>query len=237
MKLLLLSNSTNKGEQFLGYPEPEIKRFLGPEIKRVLFFPYAGVTISFDRYADLVAGRMSDMGYESESIHRMSDPVTAIDNAEAIVIGGGNTFHLLTHLYKSEVIDRIHQRVTQAGIPYIGWSAGSNVACPTIRTTNDMPIIEPPSLKAINLVPFQINAHYSDFVPEGHRGETRDERLREFTIVNPEVTIIGLREGTMLELADHKLRLIGKEPARIFRGDEPVREMGNESDLDEFRRK
>ncbi len=237
MKLLLLSNSTNKGEQFLGYPEPEIKGFLGPNIRRVLFIPFAGVTMSFDRYSEMVAARMSDMGYELDPIHRSEDQLRAMQNAEAIMIGGGNTFHLLAHLYKFGLVEAVRTRVAQDHVPYIGWSAGSNVACPTIRTTNDMPIIASPSLDAIGLVPFQINAHYTDVVPEGHRAETRDDRLKEFTIVNPTITIVGLREGTMLERNDDTLKLIGSQPARVFHGADPLREIRSSDNLDFLLRK
>ena len=231
MRLLLLSNSTNKGEQFLGYPQPEIVRFLGSNIKSILFVPFAGVTITFDYYFELVEARFREMGYSATSLHRMSDPAAAIANAEAIVTGGGNTFHLLTHLYRYNAIEAIRSRVI-GGAPFIGWSAGSNIACPTIRTTNDMPIIQPPSFDALNLVPFQLNPHYSDFVPEGHRGETRDDRLKEFTKVNPDVNVVGLREGTMLERDGSALRLIGNETAKVFHGSDATRELTSSESLE-----
>ena len=215
MRLLLLSNSRNKGEEFLGYPESEIKDFLGTKIKHALFIPFAAVDLPFDQYNALVEGRMNAMGYSVTGIHTVSDPLKALGEAQAIMIGGGNTWQLLSLLYKHEILDLIRERVL-AGAPYIGWSAGSNVACPTIKTTNDMPIIEPPSFNALGLVPFQLNAHYSDFVPEGHRAETRDDRLREFTIANPGVTVVGLREGTLLRREKDSLKLVGPEPARIF---------------------
>jgi len=214
-RLLLLSNSTNYGERYLGYPVDAIKEFLGAEIKRVLFVPFAGVRFSFDEYAKNVRERFEEMGYQLESVHEARDPTEAVSQAEAIAVGGGNTFHLLRGLYESKLIEPIRARVLQ-GTPYIGWSAGSNVACPTIRTTNDMPIVEPPSLDALNLIPFQINPHYTDVLPTGHAGETRDERLQEFIEVNPNTYVVGLREGTILRIEDSSIQLIGEKSARVF---------------------
>jgi len=214
-RLLLLSNSTNYGERYLGYPADAIKEFLGAEIKRVLFVPFAGVRISFDQYTKTVRERFEEMGYELESVHEARDPAQAVRQAEAIAVGGGNTFHLLRGLYDAKLIEIIRERV-EGGAPYIGWSAGSNVACPTIRTTNDMPIVEPPSLDALNLIPFQINPHYTDALPLGHGGETRDERLQEFIEVNPDTYVVGLREGTMLRIEDASVKLLGEKSARVF---------------------
>lgn len=214
-RLLLLSNSTNYGERYLGYPADAIKDFLGAEIKRVLFVPFAGVRLSFDEYAKTVRERFQEMGYELESVHEARDPSQAVKEAEAIAVGGGNTFHLLRGLYQSKLIESIRARVDE-GVPYIGWSAGSNVACPTIRTTNDMPIVEPPSLAALNLVPFQINPHYTDERAVGHGGETRDERLQEFIEANPDTYVVGLREGTILRIEDTSIQLIGDKSARVF---------------------
>ncbi|HVG34246.1 MAG TPA: dipeptidase PepE [Pyrinomonadaceae bacterium] len=214
-RLLLLSNSTNYGERYLGYPADAIKEFLGAEIKRVLFVPFAGVRFSFDEYAKTVLERFEELGYQLESVHEVRDSTEAVSQAEAIAVGGGNTFHLLRGLYESKLIGAIRARVEQ-GAPYIGWSAGSNVACPTIRTTNDMPIVEPPSLDALNLIPFQINPHYTDATPTGHAGETRDERLQEFIEVNPDTYVVGLREGTMLRIEDSSIKLLGEKSARVF---------------------
>jgi dipeptidase E len=214
-RLLLLSNSTNYGEPYLGYPAAAIKEFLGAEIKRTLFVPFAGVRFSFDEYARTVRERFKELGYALDSVHEASDPQQAVKEAEAIIVGGGNTFHLLRGIYEPKLIEAIRARVEQ-GAPYIGWSAGANVACPTIRTTNDMPIVEPPSLDALNLVPFQINPHYTDALPTGHAGETRDERLQEFTQVNPNIYVVGLREGTMLRIEDASIQLLGEKSARIF---------------------
>jgi dipeptidase E len=214
-RLLLLSNSTNYGMRYLEHAETAIKDFLGEQIRRVLFVPFAGVRMSFDEFTAMVRGRFRAMGYELTSVHETSDPKAAVMNAEAIVVAGGNTFHLLTHLYKTGLLEPIRARVND-GTPYIGWSAGANVACPTIKTTNDMPIVEPPSFNALGLVPFQINPHYTDFHPPGHSGETRAERIAEFLTVNPGVYVVGLREGSMLRIEGSGIELLGDKEARIF---------------------
>lgn len=214
-RLLLLSNSSNYGEGYLEYPASAIRDFLGGAIRTVLFVPFAGVRYSFDAYAATVRGRFEAMGYKLDSVHDASDQREAVRRAEAIAVGGGNTFHLLNGLYRAELVDAIHARVRD-GVPYLGWSAGANVACPTIKTTNDMPIIEPPSFRALNLVPFQINPHYTDERPAGHAGETRDERLAEFIEVNQDIYVVGLREGTMLRIEDSSIKLLGEKSARVL---------------------
>ncbi len=228
-RLLLLSNSTNYGEPYLEYPQSAITDFLGTEVRTVLFIPYAGIRMSFDDYAATVRQRFEAMGYKLDSIHRAGDPVAAVRSAQAVAVGGGNTFHLLRGLYEAGILDVIRERV-EAGVPYIGWSAGSNVACPTIKTTNDMPVVEPPSLNALGLVPFQINPHYTDDHPAGHNGETRAQRIIEFTELNPGTFVAGLREGTMLRIEGSDIRLLGSQPVRIFiKGRQPVDYSPNES--------
>ena len=215
-RLLLLSNSTNFGEPFLQHPIKTIQQFLGSAVSEVLFVPYAGVRLSFSDYAARVRERFREIGIAVTSLHETENPVAAVERAAAVVVGGGNTFCLLDRLYTHGLVERIRERVLQ-GVPYVGWSAGSNVACPTIRTTNDMPIVEPRSLTALDLVPFQINPHYTDATLPNHGGETRAERLMEFLEVNPTVTVIGLREGTMLRVEGEKIELLGDKPARVFR--------------------
>ena len=215
MKLLLISNSTNAGEPYLKYPLPEIRRFL-EGVRSVKFVPYAAVTFSFDEYERRVGERLSELGIAVQSVHRDSDPAAAIRTAEAVCVGGGNTFALLGAMQRLGLIQAIRDRVRE-GIPYVGWSAGSNVACPTLCTTNDMPIVEPESFGAIGLVPFQINPHYLDANPEGHAGETREQRLLEYIRANPDRYAVGLREGCMLRYVDGSLTLIGNRPMRIFR--------------------
>jgi len=221
MKLLLISNSTNAGDTYLNHPKEEIARFLATDIKKVLFFPYAAVTFSYEAYEKKVADRFGQFGIAVESIHRLRDAREAVLDAQALVVGGGNTWQLARMLHDHGLIDVVREKVL-TGTPYIGWSAGANVACPTIRTTNDMPIVDPDGLHAFNLIPFQINPHYMDANPEGHAGETREQRIEEFIEINPDLYVVGLREGTMLRIDNKHVELIGPRPARIFRkGDAP----------------
>jgi dipeptidase E len=216
MKLLLISNSTNPGEPYLDYPKYNIKAFLGEKPVKALFIPYAAVTFSFDTYEEKVSERFREIGHEIVSIHRFSDPVAAVKEASVIVVGGGNTWKLLKMIRDNKLIDVVREKV-KAGTPYIGWSAGSNMACPTIRTTNDMPVVEPDSFSAFNLIPFQINPHYLDANPIGHAGETREQRIEEFIEANPGMYVAGLREASMLILENGKLRLNGTKNIRIFK--------------------
>jgi dipeptidase E len=221
-QLLLLSNSTNYGKEWLEHAEKDIQKFLGEDIQDVLFIPYAGVTITFDEYTERARKKFGELGYGINSVHETDDPVTAVRDAEAIAVGGGNTFHLVYNLHKYGLIQPIRDKL-DAGIPYIGWSAGSNVACPSLMTTNDMPIIQPESFETLNLVPFQINPHYLDANPEGHKGETREERIEEFITVNQDVRVLGLREGSTLRIHGETMRLLGHAPVRVFRhGEQPV---------------
>ncbi len=221
MRLLLISNSTNAGEDYLDYPKMEIKRFLGDKKISGLFIPYAGVSISFDDYAKKVKSRFNEVGHDIRSIHEFNDPIAAVLEAEAIIIGGGNTFNLIKMIQDHQLTGPVREKV-MSGTPYIGWSAGSNVACPTIRTTNDMPVVEPKSFDAFHFVNFQINPHYLDANPDGHAGETREERIKEFLEVNRNMTVLGLREGCILRIEGEEMSLIGNKPARIFKyGEEP----------------
>lgn len=222
MRLLLISNSTNPGEPYLDYPKNTIKEFLGSIPVKALFIPYAAVTFSFDAYEEKVSERFREIGHDIISIHRLSDPIAAISNAASIVVGGGNTWNLLKLIRDNNLIEIVQKKVLE-GTPYIGWSAGSNMACPTIRTTNDMPIVEPDSLKAFNLIPFQINPHYLDANPSGHAGETREQRIEEFLEANPGIFVAGLREGTMLIRNNENLKLCGPRKIRIFKkGNLPI---------------
>lgn len=215
MKLLLISNSTNAGEGYLEHAEKSIRTFLKPEVKRILFVPYAGVSISWDDYSGKVRERFRELGFETESVHRHTHPVQSVQQAECIVVGGGNTFNLLDQVQRNGLLPAIREKVRE-GTPYIGWSAGSNLCCPSIKTTNDMPVVEPRSFDALDLVPFQINPHYLDANPEGHAGETREMRILEFLEMNREIYIVGLREGTMLQYISGELELTGPRSARIF---------------------
>jgi len=216
MRLLLISNSTMQGEPYLDYPKHEIQKFLGDKMVRALFIPYAAVTFSFDQYESKVEERFAEIGHHITSIHHFSDTVEAVLNAEAIVVGGGNTWQLVRMMHDNRLMEAIRQKVNQ-GTPYIGWSAGSNVACPTLQTTNDMPVVDPKGFDCMGLVPFQINPHYLDANPAGHGGETREQRIEEFLEVNPGITVVGLREGTMLICENNSLKMIGSRNARIFK--------------------
>lgn len=215
MKLLLISNSTNAGEEYLRYPLPEIGRFLAG-IHEIAFVPYAAVTFSYAEYERKVRVRFSELGIRVRSVHRTKDPAAMIRTAEAICVGGGNTFALARKMQQQGLMQAILRRI-KAGTPYVGWSAGSNVCCPTISTTNDMPIVEPESFRAIGAVKFQINPHYLDANPAGHAGETREQRILEFIEANPRRWVAGLREGSMLRLEGERLELIGNRPMRLFR--------------------
>lgn len=216
-RLLLFSNSTNAGEEYLTYPIPHIKEFLkGKDIHNIIFIPYAAVTFSYDEYERKVNERFGQIGLNVKSIHKSKNPVDEINTADVIVVGGGNTFHLLKNIYDKNLIEAIREKVL-SGTPYIGWSAGSNLACPTICTTNDMPIVQPPSFNALNLIPYQINPHYLDANPEGHAGETREQRIKEFLVVNPDKYVIGLREGCWLYVENNIIVLKGNKTARIFK--------------------
>ena len=208
MRLLLISSSVVHGYGYLDHAEPEIRAFM-QNVKRIAFVPFA----IFDReaYTAKVRERLAKMGFE---VHQVSSAKDL--DADAIFVGGGNTFRLLKTLYELKLLDPIRQRV-KSGIPYMGSSAGSVIAAPTMRTTNDMPIVQPPSLDALNLVPYQINGHYIDADPNStHQGETREQRLAEYLEDNT-TPVIGIREGTMLRVDDDITTVRGTKPGKIFR--------------------
>ena len=217
MKRLLLMSSSRKGDGgYLEHADDQFRALLRGDVRRALFIPYAAVTYGFDEYEGRVAEVFARQGVKAVSIHRFPDALEAVEQAEAIVVGGGNTFVLLQRLYAGGLVEAVRERV-EAGTPYIGWSAGTNVACPTIRATNDMPVAQPPSLDAFRLVPFQINPHFISGKPEGHNGESREERLAEFLMVNPGENVLALREGSALLVEGAAARLLGDRDALIFR--------------------
>lgn len=227
-RILLISSSKIYGSGFLDHAEAEIRSLLG-DLKDVLYVPYA--LSDHDKLAAMAQERFEKMGYALTSIHTASDPVQAVNETEAIFIGGGNTFRLLKTLYDRELLGPIRERVA-GGMPYMGASAGSNVAGPTIRTTNDMPIVEPPSFDALGLVSFQINPHYIDADPNStHMGETREDRLMQFHEEN-ETPVIALREGAMLRIENGKTTLRGSSGARIFRRGQTPEEVAPGAQLD-----
>lgn len=230
MKALLISNSTNPGEAYLDYPKLNIKKFLGEKPVKALFIPYAAVTFSYDEYEKKVNNRFMEIGHSVVSIHHFDDPIKAVQQADAIIVGGGNTWKLVRMMRENKLMSVIKDKVL-SGTPYIGWSAGSNVACPTLRTTNDMPIIDPLGFDTIGFVPFQINPHFLDAHPVNHGGETREDRINEFIAENKDVYVVGLREGTMLLLENNNLSLIGEKEARIFKWGEIPKELTRNDNL------
>jgi dipeptidase E len=213
VNLLLVSNSTMHGGGYLAHCSEDIQELLGPK-KRVLFVPYA--LADHDGYAEKAHEAFTAMGHDLRSLHTYSDPVAGLDDGDAIFIGGGNTFRLLNALAESNLLGSIRKRAID-GMPYIGSSAGTNVATLSIRTTNDMPIVQPPSFEALQLVPFQINPHYLDPDPaSSHMGETRQERILQFHEENAE-PVLGLREGCMLRVNGTSMQLRGTTDARLFR--------------------
>lgn len=225
MNLLLLSNSTNSGEQYLAWTKDIIHDFLAEHnIKTCYFIPFAGVTVSQFDYISKVEKFFNQFGCEitPKPGEDFVAPYDAIDKADCIIVGGGNTFRLVERLQETGLMQKIRENVLK-GKPYIGWSAGSNIACPTLCTTNDMPIIQPNSFKALDLIPFQINPHYLDANPEGHGGETREQRIEEYLEINTKMTVAGLREATGLLMKGDKISLVGKRSMRVFNyGKQPV---------------
>jgi len=226
VRLLLLSNSRNPGGGWLEHAEEEIRDFLCAGPKRLVFFPFAAVTLSFDAYTAMARRRFARMGYRVTGAHRVSPGA----RADALVAGGGNTFRLLDEMQRRGWLAAV-RRAVLGGTPYIGWSAGANLACPTIRTTNDMPIVEPLSLAAMGLVPFQLNAHYTERVLARHGGESRDRRIAEFLALNPRVAVLGLREGSLVRVEGREARLKLGPGARLFFYKRRTRELKPGSDL------
>jgi dipeptidase E len=220
-RLLLVSSSNVHGTGYLDHCEAQISE-LFHQCQRVLFVPYA--LYDRDDYAQQARRRFLEMGFELDSIHDTEDPVAAVLEAEGIFVGGGNTFRLLDELQKRGLVEAVRTRVA-SGMPYMGTSAGSNVACPTIRTTNDMPIIEPASFEAFDLVSFQINPHYLDADPDSkHKGETREQRLSEYLEEN-DVPVVAVREGGMIVVRGSEVRLEGKTGGMLFAKGRPPEEI------------
>jgi len=212
-RLLLLSNSTLPGTPYLQWARPEIDRFLN-QTRSMLFIPYAAVGFSYDHYTDMVKKGLDGTGIQVSSIHEHDNKIEAVNQAEAIAVGGGNTFQLLKLLQEQGLVTAIRERA-EAGTPYIGWSAGSNVCGPSIKTTNDMPITQPPSFDAIGLFPLQLNPHYTEKTIEGHGGESRKQRLKEYIAINT-TPVICLPEGTAVEEDNGSYSLVGNENALIL---------------------
>ncbi|KVG64257.1 dipeptidase PepE [Burkholderia pseudomultivorans] len=221
-RFLLMSSSRKDALGYLEHATEQIHALFRREARKIVFVPYAGVSFSFDTYEGIVKPVFEKLGYALESLHHSADPRKTIEQADAIAVGGGNTFALLKRMYDANLVDAIRARV-HAGVPYIGWSAGSNVACPTIRTTNDMPIVQPPTLRALGLVPFQINPHFISGKPVGHNGESREERLGEFLDINAPEQVFALPEGSALLSDGTTGTVLGERGALHFASKTDVR--------------
>jgi dipeptidase E len=230
VRLLLLSNAKREGMGYLEHAQGYLRDFLRGGVEEVLFVPYAAVTKSHDQFVDQVRPVFESLGMRVSGIHAAPDPREAVRAAKAIVVGGGSTWRLLRELRLAGLLPAIRNRVV-SGMPYVGWSAGTNVTCPTIMTTNDMPICDPGGFDALALVPFQINPHYLHGNPPGHKGETREERITEFGVLHPRAWVAGLREGTGFLVENGAVTLVGEAQCRIFRHGEPPRELGPGDDF------
>ncbi len=213
--LFLLSSSKYRDTGYLSNALPILGEFLGAELNQILFIPFANAAKQYDLYEAKVAEALDGIGVAVQSIHHASDMVAAIHSASVIAIGGGNTFALLSRLKETRLIDPIRQAVGN-GTAYIGWSAGANVACPTISTTNDMPICQPAGLDALGLISFQLNAHYIEGQIDGHNGESREQRLAEYLAIYPNERVVALPEGTAIFQKDAQPVLRGEADGILF---------------------
>jgi len=221
-QLLLLSTSRVHGQPYLAYCQEILQRFWG-EQRELLFIPFASQ--DYERYAHNVNEQLEPLGFRVRSLHNVANQQRALAEAPGLFVGGGNSFLLLKTLYERELLQPIRERVLSGAMRYMGSSAGSNMACPTLKTTNDMPIVYPPSFEALNLIPFQLNPHYLDPDPSStHMGETRADRIREFHEWNS-TPVLGLREGALLEIHGAEIQLHGEPGARLFRRNQEPQEL------------
>ena len=232
--IIIASTSTLHGGEYLDYLLPELQSFFS-NVKELLFIPYARPSgISHDDYTKKVSEAFAKINISVKGIHEFENPIEALEKAQGIFTGGGNTFLLVSQLYKNNVIDTL-EKVVKNGTPYLGTSAGSNICGLTMSTTNDMPIVYPPSFRTLGFVSFNINPHYLDPI-EGstHMGETRETRINEFHQFNPQ-PVVGLREGSWLAVNGDSIKLKGTLTARIFkRGETPI-EVVPETELNELK--
>lgn len=225
-KIIIASTSTIHSSGYLEYLLPTLKDFF-KDIKTILFIPYARPSgISYDEYTQKATKAFSKIGKKVIGIHQFGDPKLAVNKAEGIFTGGGNTFELVNQLYKQDIFSDL-QQVVENGIPYLGTSAGSNICGVTMMNTNDMPIVYPPSFKTLNFIDFNINAHYLDPNPNStHMGETRETRIKEFHVFNS-IPVLGLREGSWLNVKGTTITLEGDLSARLFRQNEDPKELSS----------
>lgn len=232
--IIIASTSTLHGGEYLDYLLPELQSFFS-NVKELLFIPYARPSgISHDDYTKKVSEAFTKINISIKGIHEFENPIEALEKAQGIFTGGGNTFLLVSQLYKNNVIDTL-EKVVKNGTPYLGTSAGSNICGLTMSTTNDMPIVYPPSFRTLGFVSFNINPHYLDPI-EGstHMGETRETRINEFHHFNPQ-PVVGLREGSWLEVKGDSVKLKGNLTARIFKRNETPIEVEPETELNELK--
>jgi dipeptidase E len=204
-----------KGQSYLGWPQEYLKKFL-QGVKTVVFIPYAGVTVTYDEYTQSVSNALSEFGLEIIGAHTIAHKKEEILKADCVMVGGGNTFSLLKKLHEEGLTETIHSAVSK-GAKYVGWSAGANMACPTIKTTNDMPIEQPQSFNAIGLITYQINPHFTNATIPNHGGESREMRIEEYLVKNPNSTVIGLPEGMLIEVNGENSYLKGEGEALLFK--------------------
>ena len=231
-RLLLVSNAKRDGMGYLEHAQEELRDFFAGEVERVLFVPYAAITKSYETYVEDITPVFRDvLGCEIVSAHRLDDPAAAVAEVDAVVIGGGNTWMLHRKMRQLGLIDAIRERAL-AGTPYMGWSAGSNMACRTIKSSNDMVITDPLDFEGLALVPFQINPHYIHGNPPGFHGETREQRIHEFCEVNSDVYVAGLPEGMMFRVESDTIDVRGIDaPLRVFKAGEEDRELTKADDI------
>lgn len=230
LHLLLLSNSTNPGQSYFQWALPHVADFLPDSAKNIIFIPYAVVAFDYNNYEDKVNKAWQQVNKKVCSIHSFQNQREAIENADAIVVGGGNTWQLISMLYKNDLLASIRNKIIR-GTPYIGWSAGSNIACPSIKTTNDMPVVAPASFQALQVVPFQINPHYTEDVIPNHGGETRAQRIEEYIQLNPQTYVVGLPEGCLLRIDNENVSWIGDKRGKLFLKDEPAKTISGKDNL------
>jgi len=217
-RILAFSSSKSGDSGYLETALPQIKKFLGDKQLNIAFIPFASVDNNYEGYTAIVRSALADLPHTIMMV-QPENAKDIIEQADVVMVGGGNTFKLLYYIYYLKLLDIIREKVNK-GAPYVAWSAGSNIACPGIGTTNDMPVIEPKSFNALGFFPFQINPHYINLKIQGHNGETRDQRLEEFMQINPGISIMALPEGTAIKLDNTILTFIGDQPATLFYWDE-----------------